>query len=338
MRRLLAALILLSSSLSAFALPYSGVYFFGDSLTDVGNVQNVYAGLPHAPGAPTTVPGAPYDAQGRASNGAIYADVLAGGLGFSATPSTTGGNDYAYSGARTRYQTMGPDYQGILSQIGSYRALPGGADAGALYVVWGGSNNLQDIIVGKTVDALGQPVPDLFSTVADIIQGISALYAEGARSFLVPNAPDLGLTPRVSGYGSAAVAGAHQLSLAYDGLLAVSLAKLQAATPDIRIIGFDVYSLLNRLVANPADYGISNTTDRCYTGDDLSFTGGGSVCANPDSYLFWDGIHPTSAVHAILGEAMLAAVPEPETLYLMAIALLALASVARRRAGASGRL
>jgi len=331
MRFLLTALLLLANSLPAFALPYSNIYIFGDSLSDVGNVQNVYSTLPHPPGAPTSIPGAPYDSAGRASNGPIYIDTLAQGLGFQATPSTSGGNDYAYGGARTRYQVFGPPFMGILDQIAVFRTTPGSADAGALYVVWGGANNLQDIIMGKTQDVLGNPIPGAGATIADLVGGILGLYAEGARSILVPNAPDLALTPRVGAFGPQAQAGAHQLSLAFNAALSAALQQLESSHSDLDIIPFDTYAALNRIVANPASYGIANTTNRCYTGDDTTFTGGGTVCADPDSYLFWDGIHPTSQAHGILGREMLGAlgIPEPASLLLVAVALLA-AGMTRR--------
>ena len=332
MRAILAALLFSLCSASALALPYSGIYFFGDSLTDVGNVHTVYGALTGGHGTPAEIPGSPYDTAGRASNGHIYADVLAAGHGYSATPSAAGGNNYAFGGARTRYQTMGSSFMGVLAQVSSFTSLPGNADSSALYVLWAGSNNLQDIITHKTVDALGNPVPGLAGTVDDIALAIGQLYADGVRTILVPNAPDLSLTPRVSAYGPAAIAGAHNLSLAFNTLLALTLNSLEQSLNGLDIIAFDTYGALNDIVANPLSYGLTNTTGRCYTGDDLGFTGGGSVCATPESYLFWDGIHPTSAVHGILGREMLAAVPEPASLGLLALAILGMA-VVRARVG-----
>jgi outer membrane lipase/esterase len=326
MRKSVAMLLSLLGAGAAWAQSYSGVYFFGDSLTDTGNVTAVYAAIPHPPGAPAVIPGPPYDAQGRASNGPLYADVLAEGLGFSAQPSALGGTDYAYGGARTRYQLFGPPFLGINDQVAQYRALPGGADPNALYVLWAGSNNLQDLFLGRTTDPLGQPIPTLGQTLGDIGSLLDGLADEGVRHLLVPNVPNLGRVPRVRELGGApAQAAATALVQAFNGALASMLDGFEASHPDVDLIRFDSFGTFEGIVANAAAHGLTNLTDRCYTGDDLGFTGGGSVCANPDQYLFWDGIHPTTVTHRLLGEAMLgvAVIPEPATVVLMALGLLA---------------
>lgn len=316
------------------AVPYTDIYFFGDSLTDTGNVTTVYASVPKPPGAPAVIPGPPYDPQGRASNGRIYADVLAEGLGFDALASARGGNNFAYGGARTRYQLFGPPFLGLQAQVAQYAARPGGADAGALHVLWGGSNNLQDIFLGRSTDPLGQPIPSLGQTLGDMAGMLDTLYAEGARHLLVPNAPNLGRVPRVRELGGApAQAAATGLVMSFNAGLAGVLDAFTLTHPDAHVIRFDSFAALESIVANAAAHGITNTTDRCYTGDDLGFTGGGTVCADPDSYLFWDGIHPTSVTHRLLGQAVLqvAQVPEPATGLSVALGLLMLTAVARTR-------
>jgi phospholipase/lecithinase/hemolysin len=52
--------------------------------------------------------------------------------------------------------------------------------------------------------------------------------------------------------------------------------------------------------------------------------------------VFWDGVHPTTAAHAVLGAMFAAAVPEPGSLALTATLLLLLIVGARRRAARAG--
>lgn len=333
---LLAALLSLFAALPAYAVPFTGIYFFGDSLTDTGNVTDTYATLPHPPGAPATIPGSPYF-NGRASNGPLYADVLAAGLGFSASESATGGNNFAFGGARTRYQLFGPPYLGLIDQVAQYRARPGPADPNALYVVWGGANNLQDILVGRTTDPLGHAIPGIGGTLGDIGGLLASLYAEGARYLLVPNVPNLGRVPRIREAGPAAIGAGTFLAQTFNFGLTGLLDSFAAAHPDATLIRFDTFSAFEGIVANAASLGLTNLTDRCYTGDDLGFTGGGSVCSNPDAYLFWDGIHPTAFAHNILGQEMLAvalAAPEPATIATVALGLMLLGLQRRGRRSA----
>lgn len=332
LRRLaLAAGLALPAAASA---GYSQIYVLGDSLSDVGNIEAAYApivaangGVPlpilAAPGTPSAY------APNRASNGPIWIDAFAGAFGFTSVASLNGGTNYAFGGARTDnqlYNPVIPDFLGLLQQRDALLATHPALDPDALYVVWGGANNLQDILTGRPrADGTPQSVGQ---TVADLGLIIDSLAAAGASHFLVPNAPNIGLVPRLRERGPLAVAYGTQLTAALNGGLATLIDSRRQAGLDI--LDFDTAGFLTEVVANPASYGLSNVTERCYTGDDLNFNGSGSICADPASYLFWDGIHPTATGHALLAQAMLQHIPEPAETGLLLAGLAAAACNSRR--------
>lgn len=332
LRRLaLAAGLALPAAASA---GYSQIYVLGDSLSDVGNIEAAYApivaangGVPlpilAAPGTPSAY------APNRASNGPIWIDAFAGAFGFTSVASLNGGTNYAFGGARTDnqlYNPVIPDFLGLLQQRDALLATHPALDPDALYVVWGGANNLQDILTGRPrADGTPQSVGQ---TVADLGLIIDSLAAAGASHFLVPNAPNIGLVPRLRERGQAAVAFGTLLTDALnDGLATLIDSRRQAG---LDILDFDTAGFLAEVVANPASYGLANVTERCYTGDDLNFNGSGSICADPASYLFWDGIHPTATGHALLAQAMLQHIPEPAETGLLLAGLAAAACNSRR--------
>src|SRR5215212_8441488 len=92
-RATFALLILLGAAASALAASFTDLVIFGDSLSDIGNIAQ--APLINTPG--------PYYWNGRFSNGPVYAETLATGLGLPALNRSTasGGNDFAYGGAKT---------------------------------------------------------------------------------------------------------------------------------------------------------------------------------------------------------------------------------------------
>jgi phospholipase/lecithinase/hemolysin len=260
--RVLAAAAALGFAEAAPAGPFSGIVVFGDSLSDVGNL------------CPTPCPGYPVPpyASGRFSNGPLWIEGLAAGLGLVVSSSESGGNDYAVAGAQS---------EELASQVAAFSAdRAGAADAGALHVVWAGGND-------------GFQRLDPLVAAANVVQAVDDLAALGARAFLVPNLPDLSLTPWESGNAAAA-----QFTLDFNAALAAGLAGMQGVT----VFSLDAFALTNEVVASPAAFGLGNVTQRCWNGS--------TACSEPDEYLFWDAVHPTAAAHAILaGRALAVSTP-----------------------------
>lgn len=125
---------------------------------------------------------------------------------------------------------------------------------------------------------------------------IPLLYGLGARNIAVVNLPDLSLTPAAAAQGPAIQGAFAQLVANYNSFLAASLASLKGALPGVNIIEIDAGALLRSAVADPAAFGLLNVTTPCVpTGCFLD------PMIDPNTYLFWDGIHPTASVHAVIG-------------------------------------
>jgi outer membrane lipase/esterase len=298
---LFAAGVLLSASTSALA-SYSEVVFFGDSLTDTGNLY-AYSGVPVSP---------PYF-NGRFSNGPLWSETLAGWLGSTAAPSLIGGNNYAWAGATVMdYGRMQPE---IPQQLFQYLTKTGGiADPGSLYVILGGANDINEASANPATAGI-----NLVKAAYAIDGMVDALYAAGARNILVGNLPDIGLTPLAMGS-----AGATALTIAFNSTLKKLLEETETADAGLDLDVFDLYGLLNSAVANPSAYGFSNVTDACKTGP---LGTPGAVCNSPDSYLFWDAFHPSARAHALMAQTAFRAIPEPSVLLLFAAALMGLISL-----------
>ena len=332
----LVGLYLLAASQAHAA--YSALYVFGDSLSDTGNN---YIGLSGATTSPpyvdATLPGAPlipippYASQ-RYSDDLVWADYFAAALGLTATPSLAGGTNYAFGGARSGPLSNIPD-DGIIDaptvreQVGFATAngtlsLP----SDALYVVWAGGNDVRD--AGVVLAGGGNANAVIGEGVANMVTAISALGAAGARHFLIPNVPDVGVTPianwldaNVNPFSGLALT---TLSANYNSALAAQLPGL-AAGLGADFITLDIFAFLQDSVANPLPG--ANVVDACTSGN--AFTG----CSDPQLYLFWDAMHPTTVAHeAIAGLAVATVVPLPAAMPLFACAL---ALLLRRHARAA---
>jgi phospholipase/lecithinase/hemolysin len=282
---------------------FSTMVAFGASLTDTGNV----CPTPSTPGCP---PVPPY-AQGRFSNGPLWGETIAARYGSNLVPSTQGGWNYAYAGARTgaipglttqsSTPSMAAQVDQYLNRV-SFRAEPR-----FLYLVDASAfgNNITAglplIQAGTITDA--NLVRD---AIADVVGLVLRLYAAGARHILVANAPDVGATPLAQSLGAAAAQGATQLAAGFNQNLAAQLAGVQAASPGLNIYLLDLFALSVQVTQSPAQFGLSNVTQPCVVTSPTF-----SVCTQPDLYLYWDGFHPTRAAGALIAQRGIALLPAP---------------------------
>lgn len=297
---------------AARAAPISNVFVFGDSLLDVGNVSLATGGA--------NPPAFYYN--GRWSNGPLAVDLFAAHLGVTLAPSLLGGSNFAWGGAQAQIVAGGvPD---LPEQINLFAATLAGtpADPNAVYVVDGGGNDI------ATALASANPAAYLASALNSFASSIGALAGLGAQHLLLFNVPDIGATPRVReldaelGASGTLMAGATQLTNLFNTNLAGIVAGARSAYGiDIDVV--DLYGIGKAIDANPAAYGLTNVTDACVTLQ--------GVCATPNTYAYWDPFHPSARIGQIWSDAMIAAVPEPATLALIGIALLAFALSLRKK-------
>lgn len=313
---------------TAGATTFSNLYVFGDSLADSGNnalmFDAYFGGVRTAtPLASPLVPAFPY-ATDRYSNGPVWTEYLANSLGLAALPSLAEGTNFAFGGARTGPVGSSFPYS-LTDQVGMFLyTTNNSAPSDALYIVEGGGNDARDVLIS----ALGGADQ---LTLAAMIQGyvsntltiLSMLSAAGADQFLLWNIPDIGKIPAILAAGPNASASASYLVSVMNQALALSLGQLPSYVTD-GIHYFDAFGAMNDIVASPGAFGFGNVTDACA----MSV----SCIADPGSYFFWDGIHPTTAGHATMARLALAEIPEPGAVLLLMIGLVALFALRRKPA------
>ena len=173
----------------------------------------------------------------------------------------------------------------FLDDVGPFQA-----PSDALYVIQFGGNDTRDILESGDPGIVAQ-------SAGSIANNIYLLWLNGARKFLVWNAPDLSKTPAIQTMGPAVEQAVFGLLYFYFNPAIDSALDYVEQLPEIEIKRFDAFGLVNEFVSNPEAYGLEVVNASCVTPNVPPFE-----CKKPDEYLFWDGIHPTKAVHGIMAQ------------------------------------
>ncbi|GLQ47290.1 lipase/esterase [Dyella lipolytica] len=290
---------------------FSNVITFGDSLSDAGNLSLSIDPSFQPPQEFTTNPGA------------VVVQNVAAALGHPLTASLTGGNDFAWGGAGIFNNSPGTPagVPTITSQINTYLSSHPTLDSHALYTMWGGAN---DIFYATTTPATAQA--QIVAAAQQEVKLLGELQGAGARNILVFNLPNIGLTPEATAAGASAASSLTTLSAIYNGQLNAGIGQLGKG-----IIPVNAFALLSQVIANPGAYGFTNvTTPACGAGSSSVLCGpqgsGLPYTYAPGtnySYLFADGVHPTTGADKMLAQVVLSELAAPQQISLLQEAPLA---------------
>jgi outer membrane lipase/esterase len=286
---LLAGAVGLAVSAPA-AAQFSQFIIFGDSLSDTGFYRPV---VPPGAGLFTTNPGP------------IWVTVLGDRLLLSTNPiNVPGGTNFAQGGARVTglpgIPPIAPTGSAvpIATQVQTFLGQ-GAVNPTALYSVFGGGNDffyqLGLLQAGQATPAQVQAA--LGAAAVALATQVATLGGAGARYILAWNLPDAGRTPGgvASGNGAAISQLTSFFNTTYNAALDAS---------GVQAIRLNTFAFFNEVLANPAAFGIVNTTtSACTVPQSLYCTSATLVSPTaPQTFLFADTAHPTTAGHQLLAD------------------------------------
>jgi thermolabile hemolysin len=257
------------------ARAFDALYAFGDSLTDTGN---------------NPAPAGNYY-NGRYSNGPLWVEYMSTNLGFAYVQS----NNYANSGSQSADTLL------------AVQSLAPPADAAtAAFAIWSGANDFIDnvSIFSQQNDPLWAGV--ISNAIYNLTNAVAILYADGARTIIVPNLPDLSKLPAANPLTTSYRTYMRGKVGLYNTNLLQALNIIRSARPDLQLSSPDLFTNFNNILASPAAYGFTKTTVGALedsTLADKSFNGPGS------DYVFWDTIHPTTKSHALIANWISSTLP-----------------------------
>lgn len=318
MKKFIVVLFLLLMTVNVHAGNINRLIFFGDSLSDDGNLYKITLHL---------IPKSPPYYKGRFTNGETWAEYVGKHYRHYKI--------YALGGATAvSLKPLDSSIPTLNLELEVYRYLGESLfknRSNSLFTIWIGGN-----------DYLFNPNADVDSATTKVIDQISwaikTLRKNGGKNFLILNLPDLSLIPRIR--GSQSENQLHALTILHNQKLDAMIQDLQNSYSDIHITFFNIHNNISDFLTNPEKYNtkynthVTQLTEACWKGEvwlrpdksqpraitgmtslspslmetfavNESYMKGNIPCANPDDYFFWDGVHPSAIAHNILGQMII---------------------------------
>ncbi|OLY81627.1 GDSL esterase/lipase [Smittium mucronatum] len=269
-----------------FGLAYGAIkeqhlVVFGDSLSDIGNIEQVNIDRPR------------WD--GRFSNGPVYTEYLAEYTNRTML-------NYAFGSAVSNNTFIKPliDVPSVQEQIHSYEKVFKymKIDSNDVAIIGVGSNDiLIGIVTGKSdIKTFTEEL------VSNIMKSVMRVHALGYRKLVILGIPSLSVTPEVAILPNRIKRMFDQMVTETNKKIEQEIKNLVTRNQDsidyIRMVNlFDIFHLVIEPNVTKA-LGISDYKHACY---EIAFGKLISQCEYPDEHAFIDSVHPNTKLHALIG-------------------------------------
>ena len=292
---------------------YDRIFIFGASFMDSGNHFAVTGESAHPPFDPTAFTS--YNIGGhRPSNGHTWVEILAREMNLAkwAKPAyrDPAFGNYAYAYGRAREVPYDPA-KSLTTQVNDWIAngyCTNVPMTDTLFIVDGAYADMFDVKAAFD-DGDMEAVVTIMEEVADAIEAnIRTLYGCGARNLMFVYIPPAEYSP-IANQGFPPELVDTPLSEAYNYQLYLELFDPLDDDPlpaDMNISTVDFFSIFKNVMAMRESLGFTNVIDTCIT----YYVTKGAICKNRDEYFWWDMVHPTKKVHALLGQIALFYLPD----------------------------
>ncbi|XP_073294377.1 GDSL esterase/lipase At1g74460-like [Primulina huaijiensis] len=313
-------------------------FIFGDSLSDVGNNDNLAKSLARA-----SLPWYGIDfgnglPNGRFSNGRTVADIIGDQMGLPRPPAfldpslnedviLQNGVNFASGGGGILNETGSLFIQrfGLYKQIELFRgtqelvrAKIGDTEADeffqeARYVVALGSNDFINNYLMPVYSDSWTYSDDSFNhyLLQTLQDQLTVLHGLGARKLMVFGLGPMGCIPlqRVLSSSSGCQERTNNLALKFNEGAGKVVANLSNHLPNATFKFGDAYDVVNDLISNPNKYGFSNSDSPCCSFGKirpaLTCIPASSLCKDRSKYVFWDEYHPSDGANQLIANELI---------------------------------
>lgn len=321
---------------------FDRVYFFGDSLSDTGNFLNFTGGtFPNTPYAPGRFSNGDIWVDYLSDELNITVDPLitgidpvTGNINFDLSD-TNDGINFAIGGATSGDDSVGVVLLGLEQQIDAFELLVESQssdndeddedddeddDEGVLNndlsFLWSGANDYFSFIEDNptTADTIEANFPDtqaeIEETVSEVVDtniagAIQDLLDAGGEEIVVFNLPNLDKTPLAHSLEISDRETLREITELHNDRLVDTLEDLEDSNSDVEIVHIDVDGLFDSILENPSAFGFTNVTDNYIGVDVYTRRSQPSNSGDPNEYLFWDSVHPTTAAHKLVADLVI---------------------------------